>query len=61
MTFTGTGIWAKQNVRTRMPSLIHTMYLAELCETQQRCNDDRDNAFFRVLKDCPRRRNADVN
>lgn len=35
------------------------MYLAELCETQQRCNDDSGNAFFRVLKDG--RRNAVVN
>lgn len=34
------------------------MYLAELCETQQRCNHACGNAFFRVLKD---RRSADVN
>lgn len=41
------------------PNLIHTMYLAELCETQQRCNDDYGNAFFCVLKDG--RRNAHDN
>lgn len=35
------------------------MYLAELCETQQRCNHGRGNAFFRVLKYV--RLNADVN
>lgn len=35
------------------------MYLAELCETQQRCNDDYGNAFFCVFKDG--RRNAHDN
>lgn len=38
--------------RDRYP--IHTMYLAELRETQQRCNDDCGNAFFSVLKDVRR-------
>lgn len=30
--------------------LIHTVYLAELCETQARCNDDCGNAFLVCLK-----------